>query len=231
MKIEPRQGQWPGQVELRREAELEPSSDPQRALDSPGPPEAFSLEGLAAAREALLNPRNQLRSAVALQIGQLNELALMLTRFQDLIQTAGLEGASWLERSLAAQEASSQGLQDLTEAKRQQEEVLLSLRQGLTAAKDEDTARLEAGLRNFASAAQEFRNATETVGGAGRRFGSQVGEALLAVEESLPAAVEKAGLKLEEPILRLRAALRPLTWTGGALGLLLVVDMAVRLFR
>ena len=189
------------------------------------------MEGLAAAREAMLNPRSQMRCALALQVGQLNELTRMLTRFQGLMEAAAQEGAGWIERSLVAQEASSLGLRELAEAKRQQEEVLVSFRQGLIAAKDEDTARLEAGLRNLASAAQEFRSVTETVGGAGKRFGSQTAEALLALEGSLPAAAERAGLKLEEPIRQFQAALRPLIWTGGALGVLLVVDVALRLVR
>ena len=189
------------------------------------------MASLTAAREAMLNPRQQLRSAVALQVGQLNELSLMLARFQALAEVAGAEWSVWTERSLATQEAANRGLQDLAEAKRQQVEALLAIRQGLTAAKDEDTARLEAGLRHLASAAQEFRAATETVGGAGMRFSNQVSEALLGLEGSLPAVAERAGTRLEEPILRFQRALRPLVGVGGALGILLAGDMLVRLFR
>ncbi len=191
----------------------------------------LSAECLQAAREALLNPQYQLRSAVALQIGQLNELSLLLTRFQNLVEAAGTEWAGWTERSLAAQEALTHGLQDLAEAKRHQEESLLTLRQGLTAAKDEDTARLEAGLRNLASAAQELRNATETVGGTGKRFSSQVSEALMTLERSLPEVANRAGERLEEPIAKLQGALRPLTWVGGGLGILLAADVMLRLLR
>ena len=69
----------------------------------------------------------------------------MLSRFQK----HGGRGRNSLDRvggeNLAAQEAFHRGLQDLTEAKRCQEDALMTLRQGLTAAKDEDTIRLEAG--------------------------------------------------------------------------------------
>jgi hypothetical protein len=90
---------------------------------------------------------------------------------------------------------------------------------------------MEAGLRNLASAAQELRNATETAGGAGKRFGNQVAEALQIVERNLTGAAERAGTRLEEPLHRLRRVLRPLTWLGAALGLLLATDVLLRWFR
>jgi hypothetical protein len=186
---------------------------------------------LLAAREALLNPRNQLRSAVALQIGQLNELSVLLTGLRTLVEEAGAAWTSWIERGLAAQEATSHGLQDLAEAKRRQEDALLTFRQGLTAAKDEDTARLEAGLRNLASAAQELRNATETMTGTGKRFQAQVQEALQELERRLPEAAGQAGITLEEPIGRLLKAMQPLTWIGGTLGVLVTADLLVRVLK
>jgi len=221
----------PGLPEARPTPRPEPSSDHAKASDWSGSPGEPSAEWLQATREALLNPRNQMRSAVALQIGQLNELSLLLTRFQDLVEAAGTEWAGWTERSLAAQESLALGLQDLAEAQRQQEAALLTLRQGLTATRDEDTARLEAGLRNLASAAQELRNATEMVGGTGKRFSSQVSEALLALERSMPEVAHRAGERLEVPIAKLHGILRPLTWVGGGLGILLAADVMLRLLR
>jgi hypothetical protein len=201
------------------------------ASDWSGNPGERSAECLLAAWEALLNPRHQLRSAVALQIGQLNELSLLLSRFQNLVEAAGTEWAGWTERSLDAQEALTQGLQDLAEAKRQQEESMLALRQGLTAAKDEDTARLESGLRNLASAAQELRIATETICGTGQRFSNQVTEGIMTLERSLPEVANRAGERLGEPIAKLQVVLRPLTWVCGGLGVLLAADVMLRLLR
>ena len=221
----------PERAGLRMEAECEPTGEAPKPSDSPGSPGAFSAECLQVAREALLNPRHQLRSAVALQIGQLNELSLLLTRFQNLVEAAGMEWAGWTERSLGAQAALSQGLQDLAEAKRQQEAGVLTLRQGLTAAKDEDTARLEAGLRNLASAAQELRIATETICGTGQRFSNQVTEGLTTLERSLPEVANRAGERLEESIAKFQGVLRPLTWVCGGLGILLAADVMLRLLR
>lgn len=179
----------------------------------------------------MLNPRHQLRSAVALQIGQLNELSLMLAQLQNLVEEAGAAWTGWVERGLAAQEAANRGLQDLAEAKRCQEDALLTLRQGLTAAKDEDTARLEAGLRILASAAQDLRSATETVAGTGKRFQAQVQEVMQELERRLPAAVGQAGRQLEQPIEQLLRAMQPLIWIGGTLGVLVAADLLVRVLK
>lgn len=199
--------------------------------DSPGSPGTFSADGIQAVREALLNPRHQLRSAVALQIGQLNELSLMLSRVQNLVEEAGAAWSGWLERSLAAQEAANRGLQELAEAKRHQEDLLLVLRQGLTAAKDEDTTRLEAGLRNLASAAQDLRSATEMVAGTGKRFQAQVQDVLQELERRMPEAADLAGRRLEQPIQQFLKAVQPLTWIGGTLGVLLAADLLVRVLK
>jgi pyruvate-formate lyase len=201
------------------------------ASASSGNPEESSVANLQAAREALLNPRHQLRSAVALQIGQLNELSVLLTRLQTLVEAAGAAWTSWIERGQAALEDTNRGLRDLAEAKRRQEDTLLMLRQGLTAAKDEDTARLEAGLRNLASAAQELRNATETVSGTGKRFQAQVQEVLQELARRLPEAAGQAGLELGRPIQAFQEAVQPLTWIGGTLGLLVAADLLIRLLR
>ena len=200
-------------------------------MDLPGNPGELSPEGFQAAREALLNPRHQLRSAVALLIGQLNEVSVLLTGLKSLVEEGGAAWNGWTERSLAAQEATNRGLQDLAEAKRRQEDALLTFRQGLTAAKDEDTARLESGLRNLASAAQELRNATETMGGAGKRFQAQVQEALQELERRLPEAAGQAGKNLEQPILQFVKAVQPLTWIGGTLGVLVAADLLVRVLK
>jgi len=201
------------------------------ALDSPGNPEGISSFDLQAAREALLNPRHQLRSAVALQVGQLSELSLLLNRFHHLMEAAGAEWAGWIERSQIDQEVTNLGLQDLAEAKRQQEESLLTLRQSLIAAKDEDTARLETGLRNLAAAAQDLRSATETVTGTGKRFQTQVQEALQELERRLPEAAGQAGRELNQPIEQLLRAVQPLTWIGGTLGVLVAADLLVRVLK
>jgi chromosome segregation ATPase len=168
---------------------------------------------------------------VALQVGQLSELSRVLDRLQNLMETAGAEWAGWIERSRFDQEATNQGLKDLAEAKRQQEESLLTLRQSLIAAKDEDTARLETGLRNLAAAAQEFRNATETVAGTGKRFQAQVQEVLQELEQRLPEAAGQAGRQLEQPIEQLLKAVQPLTWIGGMLGVLVAADLLVRVLK
>ena len=186
------------------------------------------MANLQAAREALLNPRHQLRSAVALQIGQLNELSVLLTRLQTLVEAAGAVWTAWIERGQDAQAATNRGLQELAEAKRLQEDALLMLRRGLTAAKDEDTARLEAGLKNLASAAQELRNATETVSGTGKRFQAQVQEVLQELERRLPEAAGQARRELEPPILAFQKAVQPLAWIGGTLGVLVAADLIVR---
>lgn len=203
-------------------------TEPTHASASPANPEESCVADLQAAREALLNPRHQLRSAVALQIGQLNELSVLLTRLQTLVEAAGAAWTAWIERGMDAQAATNRGLQDLAEAKRRQEDALLTLRQGLTAAKDEDTARLEAGLRNLASAAQDLRHATETVSGTGKRFQAQVQEVLRELERRLPEAAEQACRELEPPILAFQKAVRPLTWIGGTLGVLVAADLIVR---
>jgi hypothetical protein len=108
---------------------------------------------------------------------------------------------------------------------------MLALRQGLTAAKDEDTARLESGLRNLASAAQELRIATETICGTGQRFSNQVTEGIMTLERSLPEVANRAGERLGEPIAKLQGVVRPLTWVCGGLGVLLAADVMLRLFR
>lgn len=186
---------------------------------------------LLAAKEALLNPRHQLRSAVALQIGQLNELSLLLNGVKTLVEEAGTAWTAWIERGLAAQEATNRGLEELAEAKRRQEDALLTFRQGLTAAKDEGTARMESGLRNLASVAQELRNATETMTGTGKRFQAQVQEALQELERRLPEAAGQAGIILEEPISQLLKAMQPLTWIGGTLGVLVAADLLARVLK
>jgi hypothetical protein len=122
-------------------------------------------------------------------------------------------------------------LQDLAEAKCRQEDALLAIRQGLMAAKDEDTARLEAGLRNLASAAQDLRSTTETVAGAGKRFQAQVQEVLLELERRLPEAAGQAGKNLEQPIQQLLKAVQPLTWIGGTVGVLLAADLLLRVLK
>ena len=231
MKPEPAHENWPGQAELQREPRAELSSEATKASDSPGSPGEQALDGLRTFLASLQNPRNQLRGAVALQIGQLNELSLLITQSRNLAEAAGREWAGWIERSQITQEDLIRGLQDLAEAKRQQEVSLLTFRQGLAAAKDEDTARMEAGLRNLASAALDLRNATETTCGTGTRFGHQVAEALITLERSLPEVADRAGMRLEAPITRLQGALRPLTWVVGVLGILLAVDMVLRLLR
>ena len=209
----------------------EPSSRPSGPSDLPGNPESFSAAGLQAVRAALLNPRHQLRSAVALQIGQLNELALMLARLQDLVAAAGEAWSGWVERGLAAQEASNCCIRDLTEAKQGQEDALLTLRQGLIAAQDADTARLEAGLRSLAAAAQDLRSATETVAGSGKRFQAQVQDVLQELERRLPEAANQAGRQLEQPIAQLLSAVQPLIWIGGTLGALVAADLLVRVLK
>ena len=222
---------WPVQAQLQRERDAGAPTEPMHASASPAHPEEPSLAALQAAREALLNPRHQLRSAVALQIGQLNELSVLLTRLQTLVEVAGAAWTAWIERGQDAQAAMNRGLQDLAEAKRRQEDALLAFRQSLTAAKDEDTARLEAGLRNLASATQDLRNATETVSGTGKRFQAQLQEVLQELERRLPEAAVQAGRELEQPIQACRKAVQPRTWIGGTLGLLVAADILVRVLK
>ena len=217
--------------EPRPGAGIEPGNGQIVESDSPESPGTFSADGIRAAREALLNPRHQLRSAVALQIGQLNELSVLLTGLRTLVEEAGTAWSGWVERSLATQEATNCGLRALAEAKGRQEEALLTFRQGLTAAKDEDTARMESGLRNLASAAQDLRSATETITGSGKRFRAQVQEVLLELERRLPEAAGQAGRQLEEPIGQLLKAMQPLTWIGGTLGVLVAADLLVRVLK
>ena len=213
------------------ELESERTGETLKPSDSPGSAGELSAAGLQAARMALLNPRQQLRSAVALQVGQLNELATVLRTFQDLMERTGAEWSGWIDQSHGILEAGNRSLEELSLAKRQQEESFLTLRQGLIAAKDEDTARLEAGLRNLASATQELRNATETVAGTGKRFQAQVHEMLQELERRLPEAAAMAGRQLEQPIQQFLKGVRPLTWIGGTLGMLVAADLLVRALK
>lgn len=204
-----------------------PSTEPA----SPGKPVSSSNEAYLAAREAMLNPRQQLRNAVALQVGQLSELALTLSRLQAWMQVAAEGWAAWCERSQIDQEVLGAGLRNLTEAKDRQEESLRVLRQGMIAARDEDTARLEATLRNLASAVQALTAASATVDGTGMRFAQQVTETQADLERSLTGMVEEAGTRLDARIQRLRGVLKPLAWVGGSLGVLLAADLVLRLAR
>lgn len=216
-------------------------SAPQTAGEVPAAPgegstlagnsKGLSAEGLQAARDALLNPRQQLRSAVALQIGQLAEVSATISRLHGLLEAAGAEWGMWVDRNRLSQEATGQFLQELTEAKRRQEEALSGICHGMTAARDLDTARLEAGLRNLSAAAQDLRNATEIVSGTGKRFGHQVSETIQAWEGSLGASLDRAQERLEEPIGKVGKVLRPLTWIGASVGGLLVLDIVLRVWR
>lgn len=207
--------------EERPEPERAPSSD------SPGKMEDPSLIGLQAAREALLNPRQQLRSAVALQIGQLSELTAALRIFQDLMASTGAEWSVWIEGSRAAFEGANRALEDLAQARTGQDERLQTLTQGWLQARDADTARFEAGLRHLASSSQELRATTDAVRGTGQGFQTQVQACLRNLEGRLPALGDQVAERLEMPIQRLR----PLTWINAALCLLVALDVLVRVLK
>ena len=187
---------------------------------APGP----STEALQAAREAILDPREQLRSAVALQIGQLNELVNVLARFQDLMEATGTEWRGWIERSMQAQEATERSLDGLSRAKGDQEELLRGLRAGWISARDEDTARLESGLRNLAAA-------TDMVCGTGTRFAVQVQDGLQILERRLPEVAGQVSATWEQSIQRLQGRLHALTWIGAGLGILVAADILARVLK
>ena len=182
------------------------------------------MEVLQAAREAILDPREQLRSAVALQIGQLNELVNVLARFQDLMESTGTEWRGWIERSKQAQEATERSMDGLAQAKRDQEDLLRGLRAGWISARDEDTARLESGLRNLAAA-------TETVCGSGKRFAVQVQDSLLVLERRLPELAGQVSATWERSIRQLQGRLGALTWIGAVLGILVAADALIRVLK
>ena len=175
---------------------------------------------LQAAQEALLDPRHQLRSAVVLQIGQLNELMAVLRTFQELMARAGEEWGGWINQSQGLFEAGQRSLEELRQAKREQEELLTSLRQGWIQARDADTLRIEVGLRNLAGASQELKGATEAVCGTGKGFQAQVQTALENLEG-----------RLELCLQRFQRALRPLGWIGASLGMLAALDILVRVLK
>ena len=200
----------------------EPISEPSTpgGRGAPGP----STEARQAAREAILDPREQLRSAVALQIGQLNELVNVLARFQDLMESTGTEWRGWIERSKQAQEATERSMDGLAQAKRDQEDLLRGLRAGWISARDEDTARLESGLRNLAAA-------TETVCGSGKRFAVQVQDSLLVLERRLPELAGQVSATWERSIRQLQGRLGALTWIGAVLGILVAADALIRVLK
>jgi hypothetical protein len=171
-----------------------------------------------------VNPRLQLRCAVALQVGQLNRLTSALETFLDLMRTAGNDWRDWAGQSAAL-------LEDLSLAKRQQEELLQTLKQGWTAVKDADTARIEAALRSLVSVIQELRTATETVTGTGKGFQAQVQSTLQGLEPGVQGAVDQAARKLEEPVLHFRRSVRRFTWIGGTLGVLMTADVLIRVLK
>lgn len=201
-----------------REPTGAPSKPGERA--APGP----STEAHQAAREAILDPREQLRSAVALQIGQLNELVSVLGRFQDLMESTGTEWRGWIERSMQTQEATERSLDGLSRAKGDQEELLRGLRAGWISVRDEDTARLESGLRNLAAA-------TETVCGSGKRFAVQVQDALQVLERRLPEVAGQVSANWERSIRQFQGRLGALTWIGAALAILAAADALVRVLK
>lgn len=201
-----------------REPTGAPSKPGERA--APGP----STEALQAAREAILDPREQLRSAVALQIGQLNELMNVLAQFQDLMESTGTEWRGWIERSMQAQEATERSLDGLSRAKGDQEELLKGLRAGWISARDEDTARLESGLRNLAAA-------TDTVCASGKSFSVQVQDALQVLERRLPEVAGQVSASWERSIQQLQGRLGVLTWIGAALAILVATDALVRVLK
>jgi hypothetical protein len=190
----------------------------------PVDPPSASTEAFQAALEAIVNPRQQLRCAVALQIGQLNALTSAIQASRDLLRAAGSEWKDWTGQSTTL-------LEGLSLAKLQQEELLLNLKQGWIAAKDEDSARIESALRSLASANQDLRAASEAVNGTGKGFQAQVQLALQALEQSLPGAADQAAKTLEQPIQHFRRAVRPLAWIGGSLGVLMAADVLIRVLK
>ena len=200
----------------------EPTGEPSKpgGRGAPGP----STEALQAAREAILDPREQLRSAVALQIGQLNELVMVLARFQELMESTGNEWRGWIESSRQALEATERSMDGLAQAKRDQEDLLKGLRAGWISARDEDTARLESGLRNLAAA-------TETVCGSGKRFGLQVQDGLQVLERRLSDLAGQVSSNWERLLQQLQGRLSALTWIGAVLGILVAADVLVRVLK
>lgn len=220
---------------MNRRLERDPA-EPVLSVDGePASPEAPASECLAehleALRADLLSPRFQVRSAVALQIGQLDALSRLLTRFGTVVEAFDASWAAWTDRALAVQEAQDQALRDLAGAQQGQERALQVFRQSLVATRDEDTGRLEAGLRNLAAAVQDLRTATEAVTGTGQRFRSQVQEALQELATQVPATALEAARIWEPTLDAFRRGLRPVVWIGGTLVVLVAADLAVRVMR
>ena len=205
------------------------TGEPSRPGEGAAP--GRSMAARQAAREAILDPREQLRSAVALQIGQLNELAMALQGLQDLVASTGSEWSSWIERSVLALDQVEQSMEALGQAKRDQEALLANLRQGWVSVRDEDTARLETGLRNLASASQALEAASGPVCGCGTQFSSQVQEVLQALERRLPELAAQVSRAWEQSHQLIQVRLTVLGWIGGVLGLLVAADTLARVLK
>jgi hypothetical protein len=154
----------------------------------------------------------------------LNELVNVLAQFQDLMESTGAEWRGWIERSMQAQEATERSLDGLSRAKGDQEELLRGLRAGWISAKDEDTARLESGLRNLAAA-------TDTVCGSGKRFAVQVQDVLQILERRLPEVAGQVSATWERSIRQLQGRLGALTWIGATLAILVAADALLRVLK